>query len=234
MRQRKTLVSLVVLLTLGTGAAAWAETSITTANTSDDADTDSGDATSSNSAATQVGHNGGGETDVTAEDIDNEDATNVQEGDNSADADQSANSESGAAVTGQVVGGVADGDLTIDATNSTTDSSAESGDADSTNSFAAFVGLDASSSTAIAADVTNAGATNVQEGDNSIDANQSSNATTGDGVAGQVLGGVATGTVDLVSANTSEDSDATSGDSDETSESSTFTGLHAVGVVDVV
>lgn len=223
---------LVGLLALAP-TAAWADTDITTSNSSDDTEAESGDASATNSSAAHVGHQGGGSSDIEASDVDNDDATNVQEGDNSLDGAQSATSETGGAVTGQVVGGVADGDLTIDATNSTTDSSAETGDATSDNAFAAFVGLDAASDTTVAADVLNNNATNVQEGDNDASVSQRTDAVTGDAVAGQILGGTATGVVDIVAANTSEDTDASSGESDENSSSGIFTGLLATGVIEI-
>jgi hypothetical protein len=212
---------------------AHADTDITTANSSDDTETTSGDAAATNSGAAFAGHQSGGEGDVSAEDIDNDSATNVQEGDNEVEADQSANSESGAAVGGQVIGGVSSGDLTINATNSSEDVDVETGDADSSNDFAAFVGLTAGSDTAVGADIFNDDATNVQEGDNDAEVNQASTAVTGDGVAGQVLGAVSAGTTSVTLANTSEDTDATSGDSTQEDDAAIFTGLNATGIVDV-
>jgi hypothetical protein len=217
------------------GAAVRADTDITTANSSDDTETDSGDAAATNNGTAFVGHQGGdGETDIEASDIDNDNATNVQEGDNEVEANQSATSESGAAVGGQVIGGVSSGDMTINATNSSTDVEAETGDADSSNDFAAFVGLTAGSDTAVGADITNGDATNVQEGDNDAEVNQASTAVTGDGVAGQVLGAVSAGTTSVTLANTSEDADATSGDSTQEDDAAVFTGLTATGTIDVV
>lgn len=227
------LMAAAAALLLMAPAAVRAETTVTTSNSSDDTDTTSGDSTASNSAAAQVGHNGGGETEVDAEDVTSQSATNVQEGDNDVDASQSARSESGASVGGQVIGAVTSGALTVDATNSSTDVDAESGDADATNGFAAFVGLDNASDTTIAADVTNGLATNVQEGDNAADVAQQTFAVTGDAVAGQVLGATTAGPTDIVLANTSDDADATSGDSTEDSESGVFSGLTATGVIDI-
>jgi len=214
-------------------AVASAETSITTSNSSDDTETTSGDATADNSAATQVGHNGGGDSDIDSSDIDNENATNVQEGDNDVSADQSATSESGATVGGQVIGAVTDGALTVDATNSSTDVDAESGEATSSNDFSAFVGLNAASATTVSADVVNGDATNVQEGDNASDVNQRTEAVTGDAVVGQIVGGSSGGPMDIVVANTSDDADATSGDSDENSSADGFTGLLATGIIEI-
>jgi len=216
-------------------AAAWAETTITTSNDSDGTETKSGDATATNSGTAQVGHQGGGETDISSSDIDNEDATNVQEGDNDLEATQNADTQTGSAVGGQVIGAVVDGTLTVDATNASNDVEAETGDATSDNDFAAFVGLSASSETSIgASDVFNDSATNVQEGGNSSDVAQSSNASTGDAVGGQIFGATVSGASDIVLANTSDDAETTSGDADENSDSSTATGLFATGVIDVV
>jgi hypothetical protein len=226
-------VAVLVALLAVVPAIASAETSITTSNSSDDTETTSGDATAENNAAAQAGHNGGGDTDVTAGDIENENATNVQEGDNDVDGSQSATSESGATVGGQVIGAVTDGALTIDATNSSTDVDVESGDATSTNDFSAFVGLDAASGTTVAADIINGDATNVQEGDNGADVTQRTDAVTGDAVAGQILGATSGGPTDIVLANTSEDTDATTGDSEEDSTAGTFTGLVATGIIEI-
>jgi hypothetical protein len=231
---KKTFIALFVAVLALSGAAARADTSITTANSSDNTETDSGDSTASNSAAVQAGHQGGGTSDVDASDIDNDNATNVQEGDNDIEGNQSAVSESGATVGGQIIGAQTSGDLTVDATNSSTDVDVESGDADSSNAFAAFAGLAAGTDTSVAADILNGDATNVQEGDNSADVNQATTAVTGDGVAGQILGATTTGTADIVLANTSDDTSATTGDSDEESDSSIFTGLTATGIIEVV
>jgi len=214
-------------------AIAHAETSITTANSSDDAETTSGDANASNSSAAQVGHQGGGESTVEADDVSNDSATNVQEGDNDIEGNQSATSESGGAIGGQVIGAVTDGALNVDATNSSTDVDVETGDADSTNDFAAFVGLSGASETAVGADIANGDATNVQEGDNSADVTQRTDAVTGDGVAGQILGATSTGPADIVLANTSEDTDAETGDADEDSSSEIFSGLVAAGIIEI-
>jgi hypothetical protein len=225
--------SLTLLLGVAPLSPSMADTDVTASNESDDVETETGDAEATNSGSAQVGHNGGGDTDITTSDIDNEDATNVQEGDNSLDASQSATSSSGSGVTGQVIGAVAEGDLTIDATNSTTDSDVETGEAASANDFAAFVGLDASTQTTIAAaDVTNQDATNVQEGDNGAGVDQFSDASSGDAVTGQIVGGTATGNSVITVANTSDDTDATSGDSDQESTSDLFTGLLATGVLE--
>ncbi len=216
------------------GQVAIADTSITASNESDDSEVESGDVEATNSSSGFVGHQGGGETDAEAQDIDNEQSVNVQEGDNDVDAEQDADAKSGDTVGGQVIGGVSSGTLSVDATNRSEDVEVESGDATADNNFAAFVGLSAGSETAIdAADIFNSGATNVQEGDNDADVSQDSDAATGDAVGGQVFGAVSSGAADVVLANTSEDADATSGDSDQSSDSDVFTGLAAAGIIEI-
>jgi hypothetical protein len=232
----KPLVALFVALFALSGAAVRADTDITTANSSDDTETTSGDAAATNNGAAVAGHQSGGDTDVEASDIDNSGAAaNVQEGDNEVEANQSANSRSGSAVGGQIIGAQTSGDLTVNATNSSEDVDVETGDADSTNDFSAFVGLNSASGTTVAADIFNSGgATNLQEGDNDASVAQESNATTGDGVAGQILGAVTSGTATIALANTSEDTDATSGDSTQADDAAVFTGLNASDSLDVV
>src|SRR5688572_7897127 len=66
---------------------------------------------------------------VASADVDNADATNVQEGDNDDETDQSGDAGSGDAVAGQVVGGVSSGDTSIDATNRSEDVDVDTGDA---------------------------------------------------------------------------------------------------------
>jgi hypothetical protein len=207
-----------------------ADTQITSSNQSEDSEVKTGDVESNNSSSGFVGHQGGGgSTGVGAEDISASSGTNIQEGDNDFEADQTANSRSGSAVGGQVIGAVSEGDLIIDATNLTASSDAQSGDADAENSSAAFVGLAAGSSTAVgAADISLAsGAANVQEGDNSGDVDQTQNATSGDALTGQIVAGItsAGGSADIVTANTTEDSSSTSGDADEQGSSALFVGL---------
>jgi hypothetical protein len=226
-------------------AVAQADTRVTTANSSEDSEVSSGDASAHNDGTAQVGHSGGSSTqdgsssadskDASGADIVNNQATNVQEGDNELEAEQDANASSGDTVGGQVIGAVVEGNLTADATNLSRDVDLESGDADSDNGFAAFVGLTGGSSTALGADdILNNQADNVQVGDNSSEILQNTDASTGDAVGGQVFGGVVSGTTDAVLANTSEDTDADSGDADESSDVAQFTGLQASGVIQIV
>ena len=162
-------------------------------------------------------------------DVDNDDATNAQEGDNSGDTNQDGESASGDAVAGQVVGGVSAGDTSIDATNLSDGSSAESGDVSGSNSASTFAGLDAGSETVVAADVDSDSATNVQEGDNDVSVDQNAEAIGGDGVGGQVIGAVtsAGGSLDIVAANTGGDGEGGGASADNTAAG--FAGLNGGG-----
>jgi hypothetical protein len=169
-------------------------------------------------------------------DIDNASATNVQDGDNESETDQSGSAGSGDAVGGQVVGVVSGGDASVDATNHTEDADIETGDADGTNSASTFVGLTAGSDTAVAADILNLAATNVQDGDNEAAITQAAEAASGDGVGGSVIGVVTTagGSADVVAANTSEDVDIETGDASADNDAAAFVGLNASGTVATV
>src|SRR5687768_17993985 len=155
-----------------------------------------------------------------AADIDNASGTNIEEGDNRGSTRQGGRAGSGDAVGGQVSGVVSSGRTSVDATNVSRDSSVESGEASGTNTSRSLVGLASNPETDISvgsADlsfiaVDDAG--NLQEGDNSQTLNQSANASTGDGVAGQVIGVVtgAGGSASVVAANTTTTSDAQTGD----------------------
>jgi hypothetical protein len=222
--------------------AALADTSVTSSNSSDGTSTESGDASAHNSGTAQVGLAGGSsqqdgsnsadQSGADGADIVNNQATNVQEGDNELDASQDATATSGSTIGGQVIGAVSDGALTVDATNSSTDVDLSSGDADASNNFAAFVGLSGASATSLGADdILNNQATNVQSGDNSSDLFQNTDASTGDAVGGQVFGGRASGPTDVVLANTSGDANADTGDADESNNTDQFTGLAASGII---
>src|SRR5439155_17331435 len=94
------------------------------------------------------------------------------------------------------------------------------------NDFAGFAGQNTSfcfstcsAGVAIGADLTNIGssrspAANAQDGDNRLTSSQSASGTTGDGVAGEVIGAVtsAGGSTSIVGANTSTDSSVETGD----------------------
>src|SRR5205807_6697386 len=74
-------------------------------------------------------------------------AANTQTGDNRATVSQSAPATSGDGVAGQVIGAVSAGASSIDATNHSTNSSVETGDATSANTADPFVGLRARGTT---------------------------------------------------------------------------------------
>jgi hypothetical protein len=79
-----------------------------------------------------------------------------------------------------------------------------------------------------AADLINVNADNLQEGDNRSTFSQSANATTGDGVAGQVIGAVtsAGGSTSIVAANVTKDSSVETGPAKATNSLAAFTGLN--------
>jgi hypothetical protein len=168
---------------------------------------------------------------VARADIDNASATNVQEGDNDTETNQSGSSASGDVVAGQVTGVVSSGDTSVDATNRSEDVDLTSGDAEGQNSAASFTGLTAGSDTFVAADILNGAAVNVQEGDNATELNQSAEAASGDAVGGSVIGVVtsAGGSADVVAANTSEDVDAETGDAAAFNDAASFVGLNGTG-----
>ena len=168
-----------------------------------------------------------------AEDVidgNNGDVTNAEEGDNSGSTNQEVGGSSGDAVAGQVGGYVSSGDTVVDATNASRDVDVETGDAEAEATAAGFAGQNVSTTTAIqAADAENIGtASNVQSGGNSWSVSQTLDATTGDGVAGQVIGVVtsAGGTADVVASNTSEDVDIETGDAESDASAAGFAGLN--------
>jgi len=164
-------------------------------------------------------------------------ATNVQEGDNKANTNQSGTSKSGDAVAGQVTGVVSSGNTSVDATNKSDNVDISTGDARGENNSGAFVGLNASSATGVAsADLLSAApATNVQEGDNKYDLNQTANVTSGDGVGGEVIGVVTSsgGSASIVAANTSTNVDIDTGDSRAFNDAAAFVGLNSSSVTGV-
>jgi len=170
---------------------------------------------------------------VARADIGNASATNVQEGDNESETNQSGSAGSGDAVAGQVAGVVSSGDASVDATNRSEDVDVTTGDAEGTNSASQFVGLTAGSDTVVAADIANGFARNVQEGDNASAITQAAEVTSGDGVGGSVIGVVtsAGGSADVVAANTSEDVDLETGDAEADNDAASFVGLNASGTV---
>ncbi len=229
MRPKCLVVGLVVALaSLVFGQQAFAETSITSSNGGDNVNTKSGDATATNNSTAQVGQSSDGETKT--QDATAGEAANVQDGSNDADTSQQATTHSGAAISGQVIGGVSDDDLLINATNSVEDSTAETGESDGSNNADVLVGLvfgdDANSQDATAGE-----AINVQDGDNDGSLSQDVDSTSGDAVGGQYVGArTYNGRADLVLSNSSEDVDTTSGTSDEDNIGVLETGLFVFGV----
>src|ERR1051326_7776831 len=68
-------------------------------------------------------------------------AQEVQTGNNSANSNQSGEDQSGDAIGGQVNGVVANGNTSVDAKNTTSDSDVRSGDAFGANESSSFTGL---------------------------------------------------------------------------------------------
>jgi hypothetical protein len=165
---------------------------------------------------------------IATADIEDAQAENMQEGDNETRSDQEGSAESGDAVGGQVVGIVSSGDASVDATNVSEDVDVVTGDAEGENSAASFVGLNVSEDIAVVADIDNAVATNLQEGDNDLRYSQAAEAVSGDGVGGQVIGAVTSpgGSADIVAANTSRDVDIETGDADSNNALAAFVGLN--------
>jgi hypothetical protein len=153
--------------------------------------------------------------------VDNDSASNAQDGDDEDGSDQSGEADSGDAVVGQVVGVTSSGDASVDATNRTEDSSAESGDVEGSNQSASAVGLFAG----------NASPTNVQEGDNTAQSVQAADTNSGDAVAGQIAGVTTSpsGSADLVLANTTIEADVETGDAEFDNDAISFVGLFGPG-----
>jgi len=154
----------------------------------------------------------------------------VQDGNNSGRNSQSGTAKSGDAVGGQVTGVVSSGAASVDARNNTTDSSATSGDASASNTGSTFTGLVQTDDGNINLADANGQCDDcgpIQDGSNRSNANQAANASTGDGVAGQITGVVtaAGGSASVVAANTTLRSDAQTGDADSSNDYRAFTGL---------
>jgi len=216
---------------IGVVTAAGGSADVVAANTSEDVDIETGEATAENDGAYFVGLNNATSTVNIAADIDTiQNAVNVQEGDNDLSADQAADAASGDGVGGQVIGVVSAGDASVDATNLSEDVDIVSGDSEALNDAAAFVGLNQSNTVTITADITNITASNVQEGDNDKSVSQTADASSGDAVAGQVAGVVtsAGGSAEAVLANTSEDTSVESGESTFFNDETSFIGLNWV------
>jgi hypothetical protein len=161
----------------------------------------------------------------------------AQNGANTFRGTQSANATTGDAVAGQVNGVVAGGRTSLDARNTTLDSSATSGDSTSDNTARAFTGLlnaednnDVNVLASQAADSACNGSDRcdqAQNGSNRGSLSQTAQANSGDAVAGQVSGIVtsAGGSASVVVANTTERTDSLSGDGTFSNDNAGFVGI---------
>jgi hypothetical protein len=207
-------------------------------------DISTGDARGTNNSDAFVGLNSSSGTSVGAfaADVANgSPVTNLQEGDNKYDLNQTLTATSGDGVGGEVIGVVtsAGGSASVVAANTSTNVDISTGDARAFNDAAAFVGLNSSSDTSVAnpfaADVLNtASATNVQEGDNKLNASQTATSATGDGVGGQVLGVVSAGAASVDATNKSDQVDISTGDARSGNDFASFVGLNAASDTDVL
>jgi len=158
--------------------------------------------------------------------------SNAQDGSNTNRTSQSGSGKSGAAVGGQVAGVVSSGRASVDATNHSTNSDVTSGNANGRNTASSFTGLNVAESSEVAgaAELPAFAATNRQTGNNRTNLTQGANASSGDGVGGQVLGVVtaAGGDASVVAANTSDNVSIQTGDADARNCAAAFNGLSAV------
>jgi hypothetical protein len=221
-----------------TGVVSSGRTSVDATNVSRDSDVSSGEASGSNNANTFTGLNSSEDTNIGAgaSDVTGVTALNLQEGDNRTTYSQTSSYTTGDGVGGQVIGAVtaAGGSTSIVAANTSTDVSVDTGDAEGdSNDLAAFTGLNESDTiSVVAADIEDscnlAGCANVQEGDNRTRVRQSETASTGDGVAGQVIGAVSAGATSIDATNRSDGVDVQTGDATTDNDASLFTGLNSV------
>ncbi len=147
-------------------------------------------------------------------------AQNDQEGDNSAEVDQDGDASVGKAIGGQEVSVTGGARTRVDATNSSKNVRAETGEANARNTANGFTGQ--------LSDTGDDEAENNQEGDNEFDLSQSADASTGDAIGGQVIGVTSRGPVEINATNHSEDVDLITGDAEATNEADVFTGLLAI------
>jgi len=228
MRLRRTLViAALVAVPVLAPTASYAQ--VTGSNNSSNSDASSGDANGTNATTAQTGP------------ATNSTGTNVQNGNNRTSINQTTNVKTGDVVVGQVIGGVvANGNLVINATNNSENVDGTSGDAEghntadvvtglvSTDDGSAFVGDALGNSNASTSELNNVVGRNIQDGDNRTNVRQNSNVQTGDAVGGQVIGAVVNGgTTDIAAANTTKDSDITTGDAEADNSLAAFTGLLA-------
>ena len=157
--------------------------------------------------------------------VDDSDFTNGQDGNNSETTSQRGEDASGDAVGGQVAGVVAQGRTSVDARNTSRNSSIESGEAFGENTSRSVTGLNA------AVPDPGVSVTNAQDGNNRTSVSQTADASSGDGISGQVIGAVTgpSGSVSIVARNLSEDDDIETGDALFFNVNESFVGLNATG-----
>jgi hypothetical protein len=211
------------------GVVSAGDASIDATNHSEDVDLETGDATSDNDLASFTGQNRNNATVDAADVTIGNNADNAQEGDNSTEVGQTSESTTGDAVGGQVAGVVtsAGGSADIVAANTSEDVDVDTGDADSANVLASFVGQNRNNADVLttAADVViDNNANNAQDGDNDLSADQSASSASGDGVGGQVLGVVSAGDASIDATNHSEDVDLETGDGEASNDFAGFVG----------
>jgi hypothetical protein len=127
------------------------------------------------------------------------------------------------AVAGFGATGTAWADTNVTASSSCEDCESSTGEATSSNTSATFTGQN------------NAGGINVQEGDNSSDVDQSSQAESGDAASGQVVGVASRGDGDanVNASSTCEDCSATSGNANSGNVAIAFVGQNNFGGINV-
>jgi hypothetical protein len=184
-------------------------------------------ANQTNTCARNAGGNGGN-------------CNNTQTGDNSGSASQEGTASSGSGNAGQVTGVVSGGDVQIDASNRSDNVNVTTGDATASNTGTLDVGTGIQIGSQVnglgTANLTNvcrrtaggngSNCINNQLGDNDGKLDQSANASSGDGIAGQVIGAVTPfgGSVKLVLDNESTDSTVKTGKGTFTNNSNAFVG----------
>lgn len=151
---------------LAFGGAALADTTVEADNSCTNCNAQSGDSSAQNSSNSFTGQQSSGA------------GTNYQEGDNNTSGAQNANSQSGDAMAGQAIGVAGgSGDTHIVARNRGENINVGSGNSNAQNNSVSFTGQ-----------LAGPGGLNVQFGDNTRNITQTSNSSSGDAVAGQVIG----------------------------------------------
>ncbi len=212
------------------GIVSAGDTSVDSTNASEDVDISSGDTATENLAANFTGQNGEAETlAVRTDDVDANEASNAQDGDNSTDMVQAAEATSGDGVGGSVIGVVtaAGGSADVVTANTSQDIDVDTGDGTADNALQTIVGQDTANNVFVG-DVFGA-ATNAQDGDNDLSSDQSASSGSGDGVGGLVVGIVSAGETSIDATNRSEDVDISTGDTTSDNEVASVTGQNDSG-----